>query len=80
MERNIIRPLNKLPAAASRPPGCEAHSDFTGAVYLDTEFFYLLRSQKHHPEPQLSAGRRRCVLSHGAGTGALGTQERFALR
>ena len=39
MERNIIQPLNKLPAAASHQLGCEEHSDFTGAVYLDMELF-----------------------------------------
>lgn len=39
MERNVIQPLNKLPAAASHQLGCEVHSDFTGAVYLAVELF-----------------------------------------
>lgn len=39
MERNVIRPLNKLLAAASHQLGCEVHSDCTGAVYLAVELF-----------------------------------------
>lgn len=39
MERNITQALNKPPAAASWQLRCEVHSGFTGAAYLDVEYF-----------------------------------------
>lgn len=52
MERNITQCLNKLPAAAaSRQHGCEVHSDFTGAVYLDMELFICSAARNSAQRP-----------------------------